>query len=203
MSIKLSPLVSVVMPVYNNRPFVAEAIESIINQSYSNLEIIIINDGSTDGSADVINDYAKKDDRINVLNQTNTGQAIASNNGIAVSQGLYIAKMDGDDICDLERIEKQIVYMQKNPNCDALTTFVSFYSLDLKKRLPDWSADRRCTSPSQIRNTLPFENCVTNAAMLFKAEVIKTLLYNHVEAAEDYDLWLRMISKGYKIHKIP
>src|SRR5580765_3960525 len=101
------PLVSVVMPCYNAEKYFVEAIESIINQTYKNLEIVLINDGSIDGTSELLNEYAKKDSRIKIIfNQVNLGLIGSLNIGVAAATGEYIARMDADDISVLDRIEK-------------------------------------------------------------------------------------------------
>ena len=107
-----SKLISVLMPVYNTKEeFLRTAIESILNQTFSNFEFIIINDGSTNNAEDVILSY--KDDRIIYLKQENQGIVAALNNGWDRAKGEYIARMDSDDISFPDRFEKQIEYLEK------------------------------------------------------------------------------------------
>ena len=109
-----SKLISVLMPVYNTKEeFLRTAIESILNQTFSNFEFIIINDGSTNNAEDVILSY--KDDRIIYLKQENQGIVAALNNGWDRAKGEYIARMDSDDISFPERFEKQLKFLEENP----------------------------------------------------------------------------------------
>jgi len=108
--------VSIVMSVYNAQKYLDEAIESILNQTYSNFEFIIINDGSTDKSLEIIENYAKKDSRIIVINRENKGLIYSLNEGIRKANGKYIARMDADDISLPQRLEKQVEFMEKNKN---------------------------------------------------------------------------------------
>lgn len=111
------PLVSVIMTVRNARPFLREAIESILKQTYSHLELIIVDDGSTDGSIEIIRNLASGDKRIkSVFLDKNYGPSYASNVGIKMSKGVYIARMDADDIAYPARIEKQVNFFERNPN---------------------------------------------------------------------------------------
>ncbi len=111
-----SPLVSVVMSVFNTEKYLAEAIESILNQTYLHFEFIIIDDGSTDSSLEIIQEYAKKDGRIRVIvNSENLGLPRSLNKGIDMAQGVYIARMDPDDISLSDRFEKQINYLNAHP----------------------------------------------------------------------------------------
>lgn len=110
-----NPLVSVIMPVYNAGKFVDEATTSILNQTYKNLELIVIDDGSTDKSREIVNKYAKLDKRVKVITLAkNRGPSYASNVGIKKARGTYIARMDADDMSLPGRIEKQVAYLRKN-----------------------------------------------------------------------------------------
>ena len=115
-----TPRVSVVMPVYNGRPFLKTAVESVLDQTYTDFEFIVIDDGSTDGSADVLRHYASRDDRLRVLQQKNLGATLAQNRGVRESQGEYIARMDADDVCLPERFERQVACLEANPGCVAV-----------------------------------------------------------------------------------
>jgi glycosyltransferase involved in cell wall biosynthesis len=113
------PLVSVVMPIYNAEKFLGEAIESILNQSYKNIELIVVNDGSTDKSGKIVERFRKKDKRIKVLINKKAlgyGGEAATNIAIKKAKGKYIAKMDADDVSMLERIEKEVEFLENNKN---------------------------------------------------------------------------------------
>jgi glycosyltransferase involved in cell wall biosynthesis len=109
---KQEPLISVVMPVYNAAQYLREAIDSILNQTFRDFEFIIINDGSTDRSLEIIQSY--NDDRIRLINQKNTGLAKALNNGIAIAKSDFIARMDADDISIPERLTSQFSFLESN-----------------------------------------------------------------------------------------
>tara|TARA_B110000261_G_C13055909_1_gene346140 strand:+ start:288 stop:1091 length:804 start_codon:yes stop_codon:yes gene_type:complete len=113
--------ISVVMSVFNHEDYVSDAIESILGQTYQNLEFLIINDGSTDGSLKIILKYSKLDSRIIVINQGNLGLTRSLNIGIRQSSGDYIARQDADDISALNRLEKQLDAIQKY-ELDIVTT---------------------------------------------------------------------------------
>ncbi len=110
------PKVSVIMPCYNVEKYVAEAIESILNQTFTDFEFIIINDGSTDNTAQIIRQYAKQDKRIKFIdNKKNSGFIATSNQCLDLATGEYIAKMDSDDISLPERLAKQVEFLDANP----------------------------------------------------------------------------------------
>ena len=111
---KQHPKISVLMPVYNVAPFVADSIESILNQSFKDFEFIIIDDGSTDGTADVIQSYG--DHRIVSVQRRHLGTVYQLNFGLAVSRGDYIARQDGDDWSHPKRFEKQFDFLESRPD---------------------------------------------------------------------------------------
>lgn len=123
-------MLSVIMPVYNGEQYLKEAIESVLNQTYRDFELIIINDGSTDRSADIIEHYASKDSRIVYVNQENRGLAKTLNVGLILANGRYIARMDADDICLPNRFEEQIKYLQLHPAVKLLGTAVELIDKD-------------------------------------------------------------------------
>ncbi|MFH1561035.1 MAG: glycosyltransferase family 2 protein [Patescibacteria group bacterium] len=109
------PLISVVMPAYNAGSYLVEAIESVLGQTYENFEFIIVNDGSTDNTWEIIKQYAKKDKRITAIkNKSNLGVSAAANIATSEAKGKFIARMDADDVSFSDRLEKQVEFLQKN-----------------------------------------------------------------------------------------
>ena len=100
------PKVSIIIPIYNTAPFLRQTLDSICNQSLKELDIILINDGSTDESPNIIEEYVRKDNRIKHLTQPNQGQSVARNNGLQLAKGKYIYFMDSDDILDTDALKK-------------------------------------------------------------------------------------------------
>jgi glycosyltransferase involved in cell wall biosynthesis len=112
------PLVSVTMPAYNAERTIAEAIESILTQEFRDFELIIVDDGSSDGTASIIGRYAKTDQRIvKLTNQDNQGIARSRNKALAAAKGQYIACLDSDDVAEPSRLRMQLEFMAKNPDC--------------------------------------------------------------------------------------
>lgn len=122
------PQISVVMSVYNGEKYLGEAIESILNQTFKDFEFIIINDGSTDKSLEIIKSY--KDERIVIIDQKNMGLAKALNNGIKIAKGKYIARMDADDISMPNRLEIQYDFMERHPECVAVGSNAEVIDMD-------------------------------------------------------------------------
>lgn len=115
---KVQPLVSIIMPVYNSEKYISEAIESVCNQSYKKLELLIVNDGSTDRSSEIIEKYAKNDSRIKVINKENEGVSEARNHALNHIGGEYVAFIDSDDIYHSDRLKRMLRVFDKHPDCD-------------------------------------------------------------------------------------
>jgi len=122
-------LVSVLLPVYNAADYLTKAIDSILNQTFTDFEFIIINDGSTDGSLKILEDYARQDARIRLVNRENKGLIKTLNEGLRLATGKYIARMDQDDISLPPRFERQVEYLRGHVECVAvgvLSQFIDF-----------------------------------------------------------------------------
>jgi glycosyltransferase involved in cell wall biosynthesis len=117
----MTPKISVILPVYNAQSYLRESIDSILNQSFQDFELIMINDGSTDSSLSIMESYT--DQRIRIINQTNAGLPVSLNRAIAQAQGQYLARQDADDICLPERLAKQFAYLDTHPQCALLGTW--------------------------------------------------------------------------------
>lgn len=124
--------VSVIIPVYNVENYLEECLDSIINQSLVDIEIICINDGSTDKSLEILNNYLKKDNRIQIINQENQGHAVATNNGIELANGKYLFLMDSDDILELTALEEAYNKAEDN-NVDFVIFQAINYYMDIDK----------------------------------------------------------------------
>ena len=168
------PKVSVILPVYNAEKFLKEAIDSILNQTFTDFELLLINDGSTDRSEEIIKSY--NDKRISYAkNEKNSGLINTLNRGIDLARGEYIARMDGDDIALPERFELQVKHLIKS---DAAILATTYYSVDeTGNALPDWPTDRATITRDQIRKTLPKDNCLAHPTIMGKAIVFKKYRY--------------------------
>jgi glycosyltransferase involved in cell wall biosynthesis len=184
------PMISVIMPVFNGERFLREAIDSILAQTFSDFEFIIIDDGSKDRSLAIIQDYAAKDSRIQiVVNDVNIGIAKSLNKGIDIAQGKYIARMDADDISLPERFQKQVEFMEIHPEIGALGGNTQVIDTDgnFKKfiNLP--------SSNPLILWLMCFENPMCHPSTLIRYELLHQVGgYRDFRASEDYDLWQRM-----------
>jgi glycosyltransferase involved in cell wall biosynthesis len=190
-----NPKVSVIMSVYNGEKYLRQAIESILNQTFSDFEFIIVDDGSTDKTFEILEGYMKNDSRIKVIrNERNIGLTKSLNKAIKISQGDYIARMDADDVSLPERLEKQIELLKSNQNlgcvgCNAL--IIDDEGKPIKKvTLPK----------TNLNQYVQKRNCFIHGTLTFPKYVIEEVQgYDEkMKLAQDYDLILR-ISKRYKL----
>ncbi|MCE2983840.1 MAG: glycosyltransferase [Parachlamydia sp.] len=184
-------LVSVVIPAFNQEKFLSEALTSVINQSYSDLEIILVDDGSTDSTLSIAYQYAEKDERITVLTQSNRGPAAARNRGIQAARGGLIALLDGDDRMALHRIAKQVDTLLQERGIAIVYTALGLMDEEGKEsgvlRSHDYSPENFL--PHQFfRNVIPGPSTI-----LARRECLLAHPYNEALLhAEDYDLMLRL-----------
>lgn len=186
-----SSLVSVLMCTYNNADYLDEAIESILNQSYQNIEFIIINDGSTDQTKDTILSYNSPKIRY-FENEKNLGQVDSKNFGLSKAKGKYIAYMDGDDISEKERIAIQVEYLETHPEIGFCSTGVTFIG-QRKGSLLTAETDE------SIRLDGLFSTPMAHATFLFRREILVKYNINYVHgflATEDYWFMLLLLDKA-------
>jgi len=167
------PLVSVIMPVYNGETYLAEAIESILTQTFADFEFVIVDDGSTDGSAAIIQDYGKSDERIRILrHRKNRGKAVARNSGIAAAEGEFIASMDCDDVSLPERIRKQLEFLQLNPQIGMVGVCGQVMNHDLTRVLYDFEVP---VEHAQIALTMFVGYGFLGATVMFVREILSAV----------------------------
>jgi len=190
------------MPVYNVAPFLRECIESVLNQDFTDFEFIIIDDGSTDETAAIVESYA--DARIRFFqNDQNRGLVYTLNRGIGVARGEYIARMDGDDISLPRRFSEQIRFLDANPEIDILATRIEL--MDEKGQPAGvWPQEERYVEEKEIAKYLPLSNCIAHPTVMGRAAVYRLFSYREAQrASEDYDLWLRLLANRHRICKLP
>ena len=190
----MPPRVSVVMPVYNGERYLAEAIASILGQTYADFELIIVDDASTDGSAEIIEEYLRRDSRIRFIQlEQNVGSASARNRGIDIASGEYVAMMDCDDICLPDRLRKQVTYLDANPRIGVVGSNMRVVDQDLKFR---------------FESNLPLVHALITWGLVFSASLAdpstmirRELLHvvgGYDEAcrtADDTEMWTRLIQQ--------
>lgn len=190
------PALSVVMPVYNGERYVAEAIESVLEQTYRDFEFLIINDGSKDGSLAVLETYAGRDIRIRIISRENRGLVASLNEGIAESRAGRIVRMDADDICFPTRFERQVAYMDVHPTCVVLGT--GYDLIDEAGRLLVENPSPYCNNADIQRILMTGHCCLTHPTTMISKEALAQVggYRPEIRHAEDYDLWLRLAEIG-------
>lgn len=195
------PAVSVILPAYNCEKFIGKAIQSVLQQTFTDFELIIINDGSTDNTDAIIHTF--DDQRIIYLkNSNNQGLIYTLNKAIAHANGKYIARMDADDICLQERLANQKAFLDQNKDITAIASTIEFIN-EQEEKTGIWELDRQTITPAQIRRAILKQNCIAHPTVMMRSEIIKQLKYKEYQKnIEDYDLWLRLLNCGYKIAKL-
>jgi len=187
-------IISVVIPVFNGEHFIASAIESVLAQTYKNVEIIVVNDGSTDGTEEILKGYQ---DKITLLFQKNAGQSSARNYGIKKAKGQFIALLDADDLFVSNKLVKQMDLISKNnleiccsefetiDENDAFIRNVSVPALDMNQALDKFLEG----------------NFICTSTMIFKKDLFEKLegFDVNLQGAEDGDLWFRMLTTGARL----
>ncbi|MEN7981983.1 MAG: glycosyltransferase family 2 protein [Nanoarchaeota archaeon] len=196
-----NPLVSVVMPVYNSEKYLAEAIESVLNQSFKNFEFIIVDDDSADTSVEIIKKYAQRDKRIKILyNKKNFGIAKTRNRGILEAKGKYIATHDSDDISTLNRFQMQVKYLEEHCNVGVVGNYIEIFS----ENHDNTSVRKYPENDKDLRRMIFFACPIAQPTSMIRKEVFEKVgLYNKkYPPAEDLDLWFRIGTK-YELANIP
>jgi glycosyltransferase involved in cell wall biosynthesis len=190
------PLISVVMSVYNNIDYLDKATTSILDQTYTNFEFIIIDDGSTDGSRERLLEYAAQDNRINlILNEQNIGLTKNLNKGLQLAQGKYIARMDSDDYSFPTRFEKQVNVFEENQ--DVVLVGTGYYTIDNHDKRYNLTVEAK--EDWEVLWINLFRPVLMHPSAMFSSTVISdnALLYREETfPAEDFDMWSRMLRFG-------
>jgi len=189
-----TPQVSIILPVFNCQKFAGEAIQSILDQTYKDFELIVIDDGSTDNSAEIISSF--KDKRICLLRQTNHGLASSLNRGIHIARGIYIARQDQDDISDPRRLELQVAFMESHPKYVLVGTWAQIME---DERLVE-RYHRHPVDDLTLRYQLLFNNpFVHSSTIIRRSTLLEVGCYTtnpERQPPEDYELWSRLSRVG-------
>lgn len=185
------PVISVLMPVYNAENYIKDAVESILNQTLTDFEFIIINDGSTDGTLAILESYAKLDGRICLISRENKGLIDTLNEGITLVKSPLIARMDADDIALPSRFEEQFNYLTSHPD----VICVGGASIIIDEESRELNLLLLPVSDDEIQNKALLGHCpINHPAAMFSTQAIKSLngYRKDFYPSEDLDLWLRM-----------
>ncbi len=191
------PKISLIMSVYNGEDYIAEAIDSVLNQSFTDWELIVINDCSTDKTAEILSKYELLDKRVKVYtNEVNLRLPSSLNKALSLAEGKYIARMDADDICLPDRLSKQYDFMEKNQD----VALSSCRFMTLKNGVISSGGCGGRSDAESIKALLLVTNPILHPGIIAKAEVIKQLGYDkNFTCTEDMELWTRFVLAGYKI----
>lgn len=189
------PAITVLMSVYNGEQWLQEAIESVLNQTFRDFEFIIVDDGSTDNSAVIINRMRVLDSRIVTVSKQNTGLSDSLNYGIQKARGEWIARIDADDVCEPRRLEKQFQFAQLNPKLVYIGTGLSIIN-EVGEKLATHSYP---TQHAQLlRNLTKARKFPAHSSAFFRTKAVRSLggYRTRIKRAEDWDLWLRLSEVG-------
>ncbi len=195
-----APLVSVIMPAYNCEAYVLEAVSSMLSQSFTDFELLVIDDGSTDSTPKLLESV--DDPRLRLVsNEHNMGLVGTLNRGLGLAVGRYIARMDADDVVVPERLEKQVLYLEEHPDVHVLGSMVNLIN---EQGTVFGAISGYPTDPDEIHRYLLRECCLIHPSVIFRKDTVKAAGGYSTDArhAEDYDLWLRL-SDDYKIANLP
>lgn len=188
-------LVSAIIPVYNVEKYVREAIQSIQNQTYKNIEMIVIDDGSIDNTYKIVEKLAKEDNRIKLYkNEKNLKIVKTLNRALSLANGEYIARMDGDDISALDRIEQKVRFLEENKEFDLVGC--SMKAIDVDGNVIGETI--HYSDSEFLKSSLKFSTPVSHIWVARKSLYEKLNGYREMSGVEDYDFLLRMTSQGFK-----
>lgn len=189
------------MAVKDGEKFVAAAIESVLSQTFKDFEFIIVDDGSSDSTGEIIENFSKKDDRIlTISNEENIGLTKSLNKAITLSTGTYIARMDADDISLPERLQKQVEFLGSNPACGMIGSWAEIIDVD-SKRITDYKYP---TKSEELKKVLINYNPFVHSSIVFRKSIFEAVgLYDEDwRYAQDYELFFRIAEK-YEIANVP
>ena len=207
---KVKPLVSVVIPAYNAEDFITETLDSVLSQTYDNIEVLVVDDGSKDKTPQIVQSFAQKDSRITLLQQQNSGVAAARNLGIQKSRGEYVAPLDHDDIWYPEKLEKQVECML---NSDDSVGLIYCWSININEQgeiLHLRSQSYGCSIEGKVYLPLLYLNFLGNGSvpLIRRSCFEKVGGYNYqlreqnAQGCEDWDMYLR-IAESYEFRLVP
>lgn len=196
--------VSVVLPCYNAEAYVREAVASILGQTEGDLEILALDDGSTDGTGAILAEMASEDSRVRVLtNPENLGLILTLNRGISEARGEFVARMDADDVALPHRLEEQLRVLQEDPETGVVGSGIRLVD---EERRPLAVVPPRATAPQSIRFLSLFATPIAHPSSVARREVLRDHPY-HAAAetlhTEDYELFSRMIRAGVVLRNVP
>jgi glycosyltransferase involved in cell wall biosynthesis len=202
-----TPAISVVLPVRNGMPYLPGAIDSVLKQTRGDFELIVIDDGSIDGTTEYLRSVT--DSRLRVVGPEGSGLAEALNAGLAIARAPFVARQDADDRSAPERFARQLAFLDAHPDVTVLATCAKFIDDDEREVENVWTRTVRdqqdaAQTPDEIRSLMPLTCCITHGSVLMRTDAVRARGGYHSTAvpAEDYDLWLRLLP-DHQIAKLP
>lgn len=196
-----NPRISVLMPVYNCEKYLDEAITSILNQTFSDFELIVINDGSTDRTDEIVRKYSHDKRLVYELNESNMGIVYSLNRGLELSKANIVARIDGDDIAAPTRLEVQYEFLEKNQDIVLVGSFI-----ELIDEEGNYLGSREfITGPENTRKVFFYYGPHRHPTVMFRKDIVDSVgrYRKEYELIEDIDLYFRLILSGYKTDNIP
>ncbi len=192
-----TPLISVILPVFNSEKYITRSIKSILDQTFINFELIIVNDGSSDNSLNIIHSLKNKDDRIVLISRENRGLVNSLNEALSIARGEWVARMDADDIALPYRFERQLKWLEQT-GADICGSWVKFFGTNDRRIL------KHPESHDAIKMELLFGTSFAHPSIMMRTKRSKELGYNKAwEKCEDYDLWERAARANWKMTNVP
>ncbi|MBV5341609.1 MAG: glycosyltransferase [Deltaproteobacteria bacterium] len=204
--IPATPRVSILMPIRNEERYIQAALDSLFRQTFTNWELIAVDDGSSDRTAAILDDAAGKDHRVQVIHREGGGLVAALNAGLEACRAPLLARMDGDDICHPRRLELQSAYLDTHPGTGLVAcNFRHFPRTGLKQGMIDYETwQNGLSNHSLIIRDLFVESPFIHPSIMVRRTVLEELGGYHDNSwPEDYDLWLRMAAAGVKFARLP
>jgi glycosyltransferase involved in cell wall biosynthesis len=192
-----SPLISVVVPVHNGARWLGQTLDSLFAQTYANFEIVLVDDASTDSLQEVLDSV--HDPRLRVVHlKSNVGVSAARNQGIELAKGDFIAFCDADDLCQPQRLERQLAFLEQQPGIGLCGSAFTCFDTQDRETVVNPASD------AEIRKTLMLRSCFGLSTIMARAGIFKSIRFDEtLHVAEDYDLWTRLAASGVRLANLP
>lgn len=190
----MNPIVSIIVPCYNQAHFLNESLQSVLDQTYPHWECIIVNDGSPDNIQEIATQWLEKDSRFKYLKKENGGLSSARNAGIAISEGYYILPLDSDDKIHSHYLEKIVQAFFNNPELDLVTSRIQLFGV----------VNKELQLPTYNYNRILIRNCFSHCSCFKKTSWEKEGGYDeNMKSFEDWEFWIRILNEKSQVYKIP
>ncbi len=186
----MNELVSIIMPSYNTGQYISKSIQSVLNQTYTDWELIIVDDYSTDDTDKIVSEYLKDDRIFYIKNDTNSGAAVSRNRALREARGKWIAFLDSDDLWEQDKLEKQIAFMENNDYHFSYTNYIEIDEESVPNR-------KSVTGPKRITKHGMYNYCWMGClTVMYDAEVVGLIQVADIKKNNDYAMWLKVCKKA-------